>query len=156
MGGEPARGPEVSSVQHLLNESQTGGDFLNCFFLCLQSSLHLRACARRGSPQYHAVAEVCGDGDEEPAGESLSQHLGPSHHHPAPCESVLVRFLLMILGFSLYQNTNFDTLAKTVGIVFFELFENKYITLNDFIINGDNNCKLKMHLNSMSPSNVYK
>lgn len=60
---------------------------------CLQISLHLRARTRRGSPQYHAVAEVCRDGDEEPTGQSRSQHLGPSHNHPAPRQSVLVRFI---------------------------------------------------------------
>lgn len=70
-----------------------------CTFLlpCLKSSVHLRASVGRGSPEHHAVAEIRRDGDEEPAGQSRPQHLGPSHNHPAPSQPVLVILTLHFL-----------------------------------------------------------
>lgn len=41
------------------------------------------------------MAEICRDGDEEPAGEPRPQHLGQSHYHPPTSQPVLVRMALI-------------------------------------------------------------
>lgn len=79
-------------------------------FLWFQGSFHLRASAGCRSPKHHPVAEVCRDGDEEPPGEPLPQHLGQSHHHPPTSQPVLVRMTLiytaMTSGLHLLQFTH--------------------------------------------------
>ncbi|KAL7387752.1 hypothetical protein ABVT39_000356 [Epinephelus coioides] len=88
-----------------------------------EGSFHLRASAGCRSPQHHSVAEVCRDGDEEPAGEPRQKHLGQSHHNPPTSQPVLFERVRVIYKYAL------DRIPKHQAqelFKFYTMFEKKF------------------------------
>lgn len=58
----------------------------------LKGSVHIRTCFRRGLSEYHTLAEICRDGNEESPGQPCPEYLGPGHNNSASSQPVLVSF----------------------------------------------------------------